>query len=360
MDYYTDESRIGVGAQIVVDINITNEIIKKGEFSFSDTYWKYFVNNFFAGNQGEYVIFKYHYSDGDIVDTYDRQTYGNDRQAINERISFLEALSVSDGALRYNEDILNTGSLGVVKLQYIYDITQIELQVLREIERKPSALSLPAHSSPELFNASLWVDYIYLDTEERRDFATKTHDYLIEQVQHTGVEDIKAGETPRIRMDFKHPVKELIWGVWNTSVHDWNMRSFGSQNNIEINGFECFEERDEDYFRLVQPYQHHTRADADNYAYVYSFGLNPELHQPSGACNFSQVDNSYLNLEVLPSLGDSVFEWQGYNYLDTPDGEILGKDGTVVPITKAELLLFAVNYNVIRIDSGMGTLLNSK
>ena len=54
---------------------------------------------------------------------------------------------------------------------------------------------------------------------------------------------------------------------------------------------------------------------------VYSFGLKPEEHQPSGTCNFSRIDNAQL---------------------------VLGESKAVT--------VYAVNYNVLRIMSGMGGL----
>ena len=66
---------------------------------------------------------------------------------------------------------------------------------------------------------------------------------------------------------------------------------------IMLNGHERFAERPQSYFRLVQPYQHHTRI-PNKHIYVYSFGLRPEEHQPSGTCNFSRIDNAHLNFNL--------------------------------------------------------------
>merc|ERR1712100_64131 len=75
----------------------------------------------------------------------------------------------------------------------------------------------------------VWANYVYLDTEERRRFAQKGHEYLIEQVQHTGTDALAAsGSTKQVRLSYNHPVKELVWctdltsnvvgdsnGLWN-------------------------------------------------------------------------------------------------------------------------------------------------
>jgi hypothetical protein len=82
-------------------------------------------------------------------------------------------------------------------------------------------------------DAQLLVDYIYLDSEERRRFAQVGHEYLIEQVQFTGIEAINT-TSAKYRLDFNHPTKELIWAMKNgnyttgraflcyTHHSDWN------------------------------------------------------------------------------------------------------------------------------------------
>ena len=193
-------------------------------------------------------------------------------------------------------------------------------------------------STPRLF-----ADYIYLDTDERRRFAQSSHEYLIEQLQHTGPEAVKS--TGNYRLNFNHPVKELVWVVRPT---DNDVLEFGTselkvtQDNmidfpwaktstdmfgtckLQLNGHDRFTERSASYFRLVQPYQHHTRI-PNKYVYCYSFALNPEAHQPSGTCNFSRLDNVTLTLSNMTP----------------PNGDVL---------------IYAVSNNILRIMSGMGGL----
>ena len=189
--------------------------------------------------------------------------------------------------------------------------------------------------------AKLYVDYVYLDTEERQRFAQMSHEYLIEQLQHTGAESTKSDQ---VRLNFNHPVKELVWAIRSSGadvlqfgaselVHDGNVDfPFAISGNdrfttakLQLNGHDRFTERDAAYFRLVQPYQHHTRV-PNKYIYCYSFALNPEAHQPSGTCNFSRLDNVTLNLIGMSKI-----------------------DG-------GELLVYAVSNNILRITSGMGGL----
>jgi hypothetical protein len=95
---------------------------------------------------------------------------------------------------------------------------------------------------------------------------------------------------------------------------------------LQLNGQDRFSEREGSYFDVVQPFQHHTRA-PDTGINVYSFALRPEEHQPSGTCNFSRIDNATLQL-VLSS-------------------------ATVSGTSTAKVRVYAVNYNVLRVMSGM-------
>ena len=203
---------------------------------------------------------------------------------------------------------------------------------------------------------TLWVDYIFLDTDERRRFAQLSHEYLIEQLQFTGTDTItssgaNADSMKSMRMNFNHPCKELIWAIkrsdqssvyWNnfsTAEKDENAGAgtdvtFNNyivssnpvmQAKIMLNGNDRFATRQGEYFSLVQPYEHHENT-PDMYhkgINVYSFALKPEEHQPSGTLNMSRIDTAVLSLSSKMA-------------------------GTIY--------IFAVNYNVLRILSGMGGL----
>jgi hypothetical protein len=210
-------------------------------------------------------------------------------------------------------------------------------------------------SSLTLEDPTLWVDYIFLDTDERRRFAQLSHEYLIEQLQFTGTDTItSSGSNPdsmkSLRMNFNHPCKELVWAIksstdankvyWNnfsTAEKDFDVDDNSTFNNyvvsknpvmqakIMLNGNDRFATRQGEYFSLVQPYQHHENT-PDMYhkgINVYSFALKPEEHQPSGTLNMSRIDTAVLSLSSRIT-------------------------GTIH--------IFAVNYNVLRILSGMGGL----
>ena len=228
--------------------------------------------------------------------------------------------------------------------------------------------------SPESTKFDLYADYIYLDTDERRRFAQVSHEYLIEQLQIADA-TINSGNA-NIDLNFNHPVKELIWCSRNTGNEGRNqtlsaagditagpvsLDAMEGKWQLKLNGHERFKERDTKYFTRTQVWQHHTgygalptfgdndddlttnasaTCGADSIA-VYSFALKPEEHQPSGTCNFSRIDNAQLVGSELK------IEGEGGTTPVAPNG-----DGTDI----MSLTIFAVNYNVLRIMSGMGGL----
>ncbi len=275
-----------------------------------------------------------------------------------------------------------------------------------------------------LVAASLYVDYVFLDTDERRRMAQNPHEYLIEQLQFTGDESVGSSAN-KIKLNFNHPCKELIWVVqpdanvdYCASLDDAKDSPDGSNNvlwlaygaqpfnytdaidalpnsilaygatkavnegqfitkedqfadgqaqltaqngfdqstvsdagtfvladtalnmhcwgenpvisaKLQLNGQDRFSEREGTYFDLVQPFQHHTRS-PDTGINVYSFALRPEEHQPSGSCNFSRIDNATLQLVLSHAA--------------------VGGNAT------AKVRVYATNYNVLRVMSGMGGL----
>ena len=270
-----------------------------------------------------------------------------------------------------------------------------------------------------LVAASLYVDYVFLDTDERRRMAQNPHEYLIEQLQFTGDESVGSSSN-KIKLNFNHPCKELIWVVQPDANVDYcasfnagtllnkvlgaqpfnytdaidalpnALHAFGGEGAIagsggfissgafedpyagdvaevpapsgtesgvsdagtfvlgetaldmhcwglnpvvvaklQLNGQDRFSEREGSYFDQVQPFQHHTRA-PDSGINLYSFALRPEEHQPSGSCNFSRIDNATLMLVL--------------------------SNATVANVNTAKVRVYATNYNVLRIMSGMGGL----
>ena len=382
----------------------------------------------------------------------------------------------TDLALEHSEYVLNVPmqffhcrhdglGLPLIALQYhevrvTFEFTALNSLVVHEYG---SGNAISWDTQPTL-SASLWVDYVYLDQEERKRFAQATHEYLIEQVQFPSTESINSVST-RTRLSFNHPCKFLAWAVklgrytdgnsflayhatdanavrlqatkrfilgWcsvssntiqvsgdyvagsaslspeyeayfdaakaivvdatvfdvdnvtitgellpleiasytaelftteagarNTSpttnndgliasdivvyMHDnYGLQLDRSENPVakgllQLNGHDRFAERDGDYFNYVQPYQSFSNTPKDGIN-VYSFALTPEEHQPSGTCNFSRIDNATLAL-TLGRAGVTSNNFKN-DYLSTD----------------SDLNVYAFNYNVLRVMSGMAGL----
>jgi hypothetical protein len=326
--------------------------------------------------------------------------------------------------------------------------------------------------SASLTSCSLFVDYVYLDSEERKKFAQASHEYLIEQLQFTGSESVTSTNS-KFRLNFNHPCKALYWNTlqtkyvntqgsnkylawnpkdWNAtqvlatkravlgwasltdsmfvngvtettdlatefghaidnakavytdlssgsvvaedvdsviitgSLLPWHLISqpvsvFGSRVStsetgdasaasdvivrqldnygiflnrtvnpvdkvlLQLNGQDRFSSRDGNYFNYVQPWQCHSNTPADGIN-MYSFALNPEEHQPSGTCNMSRIDNATLNLTFVT----------GVNVIVNSENEQAYGTYTVSPGGNSTCNIYATNYNVLRIMSGMAGL----
>lgn len=209
----------------------------------------------------------------------------------------------------------------------------------------------------------MYVDYVYLDTDERRRFAQVSHEYLIQQLQFTGDEAVSIGTTSKtqnLRLNLNHPVKSLMWVVKGAKHGQYTAANASDYANVgtyaealaplksaklQLNGHDRFSERKGSYFNLVQPWQA-LRARAPAGVYMYSFSLKPDEHQPSGTCNFSRIDNATLSLT-----------FKGANVSGNTVATITGEDFTSTDAQNLTALkVFAENYNVFRIMSGMGGL----
>jgi hypothetical protein len=280
-------------------------------------------------------------------------------------------------------------ALPLIALQYHEVKIKIEFEsinnCLYQVSLGNTVAADAADTSSTRLDANLWVDYIFLDTDERRKFAQLSHEYLIEQLQFTGAESLTANTATRVKLNFNHPCKELIWvakynssstvnqwynytikdtnafntasdsiggtqGIVIDSVHKLSVSGDVTDTNIrkaivynvepgfisnaknpftrcllQLNGNDRFAERDGSYFNYVQPYQHHTNIPANKGINVYSFSLKPEEHQPSGTLNMSRIDTAVLAVTNGASVSGLIH-------------------------------VYATNYNVLRILSGMGGL----
>lgn len=296
-------------------------------------------------------------------------------------------------------------ALPLISLQYhevkinitFSDFTDMVVNHLDDAKTTPVSLTTGI-----LSDTDLWVDYIYLDTDERRRFAQVSHEYLIEQLQYTD-HTIAAGTTSaNIALYFNHPVKELVWVTRFNNVitedagkyNQWSnyttapaikhgldaatyiyagltnlglvatdqptatnsaatninvlanqafVRPYGGVNPIataqlKLNGHDRFAVRDGAYFNWVQCRDRHTNVPRSPGINVYSFALKPEDHQPSGTCNFSRIDNAQLVLTFATGL------------------DVNGAAGPDLSASAKTVKIYGVNYNVLRIMSGMGGL----
>ena len=235
-----------------------------------------------------------------------------------------------------------------------------------------TTIASAAAALPALRDMALYIDYVYLDVDERRRFAQESHEYLIDQVQFEGQQQITTSSA-RLDLTLNHPVKELIWlfqdarytdcgavtsvtdpetGALATYTMPFTYDDIVNRCRLQLNGQDRFDERYGDYFWKVQPYQYHSggafgpirRATVSgstinpavaNPINMYSFAISPEEHQPSGTCNFSRIDTATLVFDSVTSGGAGKFPTK---------------------TTPFNFRVYAVNYNIFRIMSGMGGL----
>jgi len=201
---------------------------------------------------------------------------------------------------------------------------------LRPIDGFVSNIIIEVPLNIVMSDSRLFGDYIFLDTDERRLFAGLKQEYLIEQTQYSNKLLLNQGININ-ELHFNHPVKELVW-FYQLPSNDGTFNYFDNSGNdimksckIEYNGIERFKTKNNQYFRLLQPYYHHTGAYLQDSStevggfYVYSFGLHPEQYQPTGTCNFSRINNAILYSNVTESCNMGVYA-TNYNVLRVMNG----------------------------------------
>ena len=140
--------------------------------------------------------------------------------------------------------------------------------------------------------------------------------------------DTPAGAAAAVALSAVSDAGSFVLAETALALHCWGQNPVVTAK-LQLNGQDRFSEREGSYFDTVVPYQHHTR-NPDTGINVYSFALRPEEHQPSGTCNFSRIDNATLQLVL--------------------SNETVGGEET------AKVRVYATNYNVLRVMSGMGGL----
>jgi hypothetical protein len=180
-------------------------------------------------------------------------------------------------------------------------------------------------------STKFYAQYVVLDTDERTRLAETEQEILITQVQKIQSSSTAASGSNRYDLNLlNHPIKSLFWCIPSVDSSSPPTDFITSNVQIYLNGNELFGSRmDDKFFREIQPYFHtdHTtvkNANVDNKNLkMYSFALKANRLQPTGTCNFSRLDNADLVIDDYTKTGG------GFSYL------------------------YAVNYNVLRVKSGM-------
>ena len=205
--------------------------------------------------------------------------------------------------------------------------------------------------------ASLWVDYVFLDVEERRRFAQIPHEYLIDQVQHTGPENAiisgVANKSQQIRLNYNHPVTALLWNLRGSDHGITTTGPKGTKNDsyacldgwkLTLNGTDRDAARSGAYFNQVTPFKAEQASSPDAGYYMYPFALKPREYQPSGSCNFSRIDNATMS-----------FRWKQAVTGATAASDILSPQTCPgAGVNLSQLDIWAHSLNWFRVAGGMG------
>ena len=173
--------------------------------------------------------------------------------------------------------------------------------------------------------------------------------------------------TATIQVEFNHPIKEFIFVVQRDTMvsrNEWFnysnlakgeqipplVQPFVNSNSpsdrldlistakLQLDGYDRFMERSPEYFRLQQPYDHHTTTPVNSFIYNYCFALRPEDIQPTGTMNASRIDSIVWQMEMNPILTNPLMPaWQQRG--------------------PCQIRIYAHNYNVFRVINGFGGLL---
>lgn len=230
------------------------------------------------------------------------------------------------------------------------------------------AITTQVSCTTPIVSIILWGDFVFLDVEERRRFVSGTHEYIIEQVQYTPPYALTAAQnTATIAVEFNHPLKEFMFVVQRDAManrNEWfNYSNLAinelpptlvlpyinsnapagrldmiSTAKLQLDGYDRFMERNGQYFRVSQPYDHHTTTPVKSFIYDYSFALRPEDSQPTGTMNASRIDSITWQIQMNPVLNNPLIPyWQQRG--------------------NSHIVVYGHNYNVFRVINGFGGVL---
>lgn len=203
-------------------------------------------------------------------------------------------------------------------------------------------------------NASLLIDYVFLDEQERRKFIVSSHEYLIDRVQTNSFRDIE-WEKVKVDLDFRNPCKELFWFAQreplliNETGYDRPyplLTSVNGKNPINRSSLFLYDslrfEHNSDFTEFVVINNHHKNSVGDG-VNCYSFSEKPELRQPTGVCNFTPIPAVSMKLRLKPEL---------FKYRLSDVSDIYEGDDDIEFNCSAKLTICAVTVNVLRIANG--------
>lgn len=220
-------------------------------------------------------------------------------------------------------------------------------------------------SVTDALEATLYADYVYLDQQERKKFASQPHEYLIEQIQFTGDENVTVSasgtKAQQIRLSFNHPTKLLAWVVADPAAHGKFTGGFAGATQealaplqsakLMLNGHDRAETRNGAVYNRIVPYQIN-KSMPDAGVYFMSFALNPTQHAPSGSLNLSRIDSAVLALTFKAAdVAGNTTVLSNIANVTAPETNTITDASNL-----SALRVFAVNYNVLRVMSGMGGL----
>jgi len=234
-----------------------------------------------------------------------------------------------------------------VNFRKLIDVSYIEFGKTIKYINDADGLNLDEVTSELNINisANLLIDYIYLDSPERRRFAQSSHEYLIEQVQYLEIPNVSQNKIQCIINNFVHPTKELVWvsqknkysqnftGYTKNQFFNYSYTDAGNGNPIifselDFHSYTRVPKLDGNYYNYVQPYETHNHTPSDGIN-MYSFALSPEEFQPSGSVNMGRLSRIALNLEFIEAyVNEEPFD----------------------------IRIYATNVNVLRFISGLSGL----
>ena len=173
-------------------------------------------------------------------------------------------------------------------------------------------------NNPAATDYEVHAQYVYLDTDERTTLASTPQNMIITQTQRS----IQSGTSIQ-EVNYNHPIKYIA--AYNPS----NLDFINSKLRLQINGTDVTDAKPVNpHYTTCAKYYHTTSSEirsTDETMFLYPFCLETAKLQPTGSLNFSRLDSARFVVDT--------------NTFDTD--------------------MYGVNYNIMRIENGMGGLLYS-